>query len=105
MLPFSLPVFVIHGGHDQPTVGTGTSRAAPTSPLHLLAQAGLVTYFGQSPCSTNIEAAPIVLQKGQTRLALYGLGNVCDEVLREKGVKWLGPQLQQQRHLHLHLDV
>ncbi|CDF34259.1 unnamed protein product [Chondrus crispus] len=86
----SLPVFVIHGGHDQPTVqtGTGRARAAPTSSLHLLAQAGLVTYFGQSPCSTNIEVAPILLQKGQKRLALYGLGNVSDE-----------------RHLHLHLDV
>lgn len=86
----SLPVFVIHGNHDDPT-------GAPTlSAIDILAESGLVTYFGKMSNAKRIDIAPILLQKGRTALALYGLGNVRDEILhqtwaRERNVKWLSP--------------
>ncbi|CAN8065665.1 unnamed protein product [Agarophyton chilense] len=89
----SLPVFVIHGNHDDPTGGTGLEAL---SAIDLLSQAGLVTYFGKMSTSKKIDIFPILLQKGQTRLALYGLGNIRDEVLydtwaRQRNVKWHSP--------------
>lgn len=101
----SLPVFVIHGNHDDPTGGTGLEAL---SSLDLLSHAGLITYFGRAVSSKKVEIAPILLQKGQTALALYGLGNIRDEALydtwaRQKRVKWLSPaqppNYQQDRHL------
>lgn len=89
----SLPVFVIHGNHDDPTGGAGLDAL---SALDLLAEAGLVTYFGKMGNSKRIEVSPILLQKGRTALALYGIGNIRDEVLyqtwaKERNVKWLSP--------------
>lgn len=89
----SLPVFVIHGNHDDPTGATGLEAL---SALDVLAEAGLITYFGKVASSKRIELAPIMLTKGHTALALYGLGNVRDEVLyhtwaKEGNVKWLSP--------------
>ncbi|CDF35204.1 unnamed protein product [Chondrus crispus] len=103
----SLPVFVIHGNHDDPTGGTGLEAL---SSLDLLAQAGLITYFGRAVSSKKVEVAPILLQKGQTALALYGLGNVRDEVLydtwaRQKRVKWLSPEQPANLQAERHLDV
>eukprot|EP00178_Gracilaria_changii_P004219 TRINITY_DN165_c0_g1_i1.p1 TRINITY_DN165_c0_g1~~TRINITY_DN165_c0_g1_i1.p1 ORF type:complete len:828 (+),score=152.73 TRINITY_DN165_c0_g1_i1:351-2834(+) len=90
----SLPVFVIHGNHDDPTGGTGLEAL---SALDVLSEAALVTYFGKISTSKKIDILPILLQKGQTRLALYGLGNVRDEVLfdtwaRQRNVKWHSPE-------------
>lgn len=90
----SLPVFVIHGNHDDPTGGAGPDAL---SALDLLEKAGLITYFGRAFSSKVIQVAPILLQKGHTALALYGLGNIRDEILydtwaRQKRVKWLSPR-------------
>ena len=90
----SLPVFAIHGNHDDPTGGTGLDAL---SSLDLLAETGLITYFGKTATSKKIEVAPILLQKGRTGLALYGLGNVRDEILydtwaKQRNVKWLSPE-------------
>lgn len=105
-LAVSLPVFVIHGNHDDPTGATGLQAL---SALDILSEAGLVTYFGKVPNSKRIEVSPILLQKGRTALALYGIGNVRDEVLyqtwaKEHEVKWLSPMQNpadraRQRHL------
>eukprot|EP00177_Eucheuma_denticulatum_P008049 GFKZ01014655.1.p1 GENE.GFKZ01014655.1~~GFKZ01014655.1.p1 ORF type:complete len:858 (+),score=135.79 GFKZ01014655.1:154-2574(+) len=89
----SLPVFVIHGNHDDPTGGVGPDAL---SALDLLESAGLITYFGKAVSSKKIQIAPVLLQKGQTGLALYGLGNIRDEILydtwaKQKRVKWLSP--------------
>lgn len=89
----SLPVFAIHGNHDDPTGATGLEAL---SALDVLAEAGLITYFGKVASSKRIELAPIMLTKGHTALSLYGLGNVRDEVLyhtwaKEGNVKWLSP--------------
>lgn len=71
----SIPVFSIHGNHDDPT-GDGNYAA-----LDLLAVSGLMNYFGRTPQSDNIHVRPVLLQKGRTKLALYGLSNVRDERL------------------------
>ena len=88
----SIPVFSIHGNHDDPS-GEGHFCS-----LDLLQVAGLVNYFGRVPEADNIEAKPILLQKGQTRLAMYGLGNVRDErmfrTFRDHKVKWFRPNVE-----------
>lgn len=88
----SIPVFSIHGNHDDPT-GDGHLCS-----LDLLQVAGLVNYFGRIQEVDNIQAKPILLQKGQTKLALYGLSNVRDERMhrsfRDNQVKWFRPNVQ-----------
>lgn len=85
----ALPVFAIHGNHDDPT-GEGN-----LSSLDLLATAGLLNYFGKAASVDDITMTPILLQKGATRLALYGLGAVRDERLHrtflQRKVKMLRP--------------
>ena len=88
----SIPVFSIHGNHDDPT-GEGHLAA-----LDLLQTAGLVNYYGRTPESDNIEVKPVLLQKGFTKLALYGMSNVRDERLyrtfRDHKVKFFQPGVQ-----------
>ncbi|OQS04777.1 double-strand break repair protein [Thraustotheca clavata] len=72
-----LPIFSIHGNHDDPTGEAGRSLAA----LDLLSAANLVNYFGKSDRVDEIEVFPILLEKGSTKLAVYGLGNMRDERL------------------------
>ncbi|KAF5208573.1 putative double-strand break repair protein [Clavispora lusitaniae] len=75
-LNVAVPVFAISGNHDDAT-GSGL-----LSPLDVVAATGLVNYFGQIPRDDKISLAPILLQKGTTRLALYGLNNLRDERLQ-----------------------
>ncbi|ORX55853.1 DNA repair exonuclease [Piromyces finnis] len=89
-LNISLPIFSIHGNHDDPS-GDGNLCA-----LDVLSASGLINYFGKSNQVDNIEISPILLKKGKTRLALYGLGNIRDERLYRtflrKNVKMLRPK-------------
>lgn len=53
--------------------------------------AGLLNYFGKSntTCDQGIDIVPVLLQKGRTKLAIYGLGAIKDERLYnmfEKGL-------------------
>jgi len=88
-LNVSLPVFSIHGNHDDPS-GDGNLCA-----LDLLAMNGLVNYFGRSEEIDNVVVKPILLQKGETRLALFGIGNIRDERLHQtflrRNVKMMRP--------------
>ncbi|KAL7905152.1 Mre11 DNA-binding presumed domain-containing protein [Trichoderma velutinum] len=88
----SIPVFSIHGNHDDPS-GDGNYCS-----LDLLQAAGLLNYYGRVAEADNIEAKPILLQKGDTKLALYGLSNVRDErmfrTFRDHKVKWFRPGAQ-----------
>jgi double-strand break repair protein MRE11 len=70
-----LPFFTVHGNHDDPA-GSGALSA-----LDLLSVANFVNYFGKVASVDNIALYPILLQKGLTRVALYGLGNIRDERL------------------------
>ena len=88
----SIPLFSIHGNHDDPS-GEGHFAA-----LDILAVSGLVNYFGRASTSDNINVKPLLIQKGGTKLALYGLSNVRDERLfhtfREGKVKFYQPRTQ-----------
>ncbi|KAF1347958.1 Mre11 DNA-binding presumed domain-containing protein [Delphinella strobiligena] len=88
----AIPVFSIHGNHDDPS-GEGHLAA-----LDLLQIAGLVNYYGRTPESDNILIKPVLLQKGRTKLALYGMSNVRDERLfrtfRDGKVKFFQPSAQ-----------
>ncbi|OAA78628.1 DNA repair protein rad32 [Akanthomyces lecanii RCEF 1005] len=88
----SIPVFSIHGNHDDPS-GDGNLCS-----LDLLQACGLLNYYGRVAEADNIEARPILLQKGETKLALFGLSNVRDErmfrTFRDHKVKWFKPSAE-----------
>lgn len=48
-----------------------------------LATNHLLTYFGGAPDVGEFSIGPIVLEKGSSKLALYGLGNFKDETLNK----------------------
>lgn len=95
----AIPVFSIHGNHDDPT-GDGHYCS-----LDLLQVSGLLNYYGRIPESDKIEVKPCLLQKGQTKLALYGLSNVRDERLfrtfRDGNVKFFSPGQQKKDWFNL----
>lgn len=70
-----IPVFAIHGNHDDPS---GSSNLCSLDLLHVT---GLLNYFGKVKDVDDIQLAPILLAKGTTKLALYGLGSIRDERL------------------------
>lgn len=71
-LNVALPVFTIHGVHDDPA-GIG-ARSDGLGILNVLHSTGLLNYFGKAVGSDEITIDPILLQKGITKLALFGLG-------------------------------
>lgn len=89
-LNVATPVFSVHGNHDDPT-GQGNLCA-----LDLLHTAGFVNYFGKTTSLEKIELSPLLLQKGTTKLALYGMGSIRDERLHRmflhKNVTMLRPK-------------
>lgn len=95
----AIPVFSIHGNHDDPS-GDGHFCS-----LDLLQAAGLVNYFGRVPEADNIQVKPILLQKGKTKLALYGLSNVRDErmhrTFRDNKVRFYRPNQQKTEWFNL----
>ncbi|KAF2798346.1 DNA repair exonuclease [Melanomma pulvis-pyrius CBS 109.77] len=95
----AIPVFAIHGNHDDPS-GEGSFSA-----LDLLQVSGLVNYYGRSLESDKIAVKPVLLQKGGTKLALYGLSNVRDERLfrtfRDGGAKFFQPGTQKDEWFNL----
>jgi double-strand break repair protein MRE11 len=94
----SLPVFSIHGNHDDPTREGGHESLAA---MDLLSVTNLVNYFGKSNEVDNIEITPILFRKQGTCIALYGLGAVRDERLNrmwnQKKVKFVRPNEEQGR--------
>lgn len=69
------PVFSIHGNHDDPCGFGGLSS------LDLLSTSGLVNYFGRCDDVTTIDIKPILMKKGSSQLALYGLSHIHDNRL------------------------
>ncbi|XP_077154552.1 double-strand break repair protein MRE11 isoform X1 [Ranitomeya variabilis] len=74
-LNISIPTFSVHGNHDDPTGADGLCA------LDLLSCAGLVNHFGRSTSVEKIDISPVLLQKGRTKIAMYGLGSIPDERL------------------------
>ncbi|OOG00682.1 hypothetical protein ASPCADRAFT_158962, partial [Aspergillus carbonarius ITEM 5010] len=95
----AIPIFSIHGNHDDPS-GEGHLAA-----LDLLQVSGLLNYYGRTPESDNIQIRPVLLQKGRTKLALYGMSNVRDERLfrtfRDNKVKFYQPSIQKEDWFNL----
>ncbi|KLO15537.1 DNA repair exonuclease [Schizopora paradoxa] len=101
----SIPVFSIHGNHDDPQ-GAGPEGALCA--LDLLSVTGLLNYMGKidlptsadidpsNPDSTGIVVRPVLVRKGNTRLGMYGVGNVKDArmhyELRSNRVKMYMPK-------------
>jgi double-strand break repair protein MRE11 len=86
----SIPVFTIHGNHDDPTGDRSLSS------IDLLGVANLLNYFGKTNDVEKITISPLLLEKGTTKLALYGLGSIRDERLNRtfhrKNVTFLRPK-------------
>lgn len=86
----AIPVFAISGNHDD----SGGS-AVKLSPMDVLSISGLVNYYGRVVENDNITVTPVLMKKGSTKVALYGISNVRDERLhrtfRDGKVKFLRP--------------
>ncbi len=95
----AIPIFSIHGNHDDPS-GEGRLCA-----LDILESAGLINYFGRVPQNDDITVTPVLLQKGRTKVALYGLSNVRDERLHRSfkagKVNFLRPSEEQDAWFNL----
>ncbi|KAI9670431.1 MAG: meiotic recombination [Trizodia sp. TS-e1964] len=89
----AIPVFSIHGNHDDPS---GENQLCA---LDLLQVSGYVNYYGRHNESDKINVKPILLQKGNTKLAMYGMSNVRDERLhrtfRTGNVTFFKPSIQE----------
>ncbi|EJD05327.1 DNA repair exonuclease [Fomitiporia mediterranea MF3/22] len=100
-----IPVFSIHGNHDDPQ-GAGPEGALCA--LDLLSVTGLLNYMGKIDLPTTdaeaqtagIAVKPVLLKKGDTRLGLYGIGNVKDArmhfELRSNRVRMFMPRDKQE---------
>jgi len=90
-----LPIFAIHGNHDDPTRDGGTDTDMLAA-LDLLSVSNLVNYFGTVDQVDNVNISPILINKGTTNVALYGMGNLRDERLnrmwQSKKVRFLKPK-------------
>lgn len=89
----SIPVFGIAGNHDD---ASGDSLLCP---MDLLQVTGLVNHFGKVLEADKINMVPLLFQKGNTKLALYGLASVRDERLfrtfKEGNVKFEVPTMRE----------
>ena len=74
-LSVKLPIFIIHGNHDDP------SGLEYLSNIDLMNSNNYVNYFGKVTNIEEIEVVPILFVKGKTKIALYGIGNMKDERL------------------------
>uniref|UniRef100_A0AC35FQW7 Mre11 DNA-binding domain-containing protein n=1 Tax=Panagrolaimus sp. PS1159 TaxID=55785 RepID=A0AC35FQW7_9BILA len=70
-----LPIFSIHGNHDD---FSGKGLMA----LDILHDAGLVNLFGKFNSVENIVVKPVLLKKGDAKVALYGIGSQRDDRLQ-----------------------
>ncbi|EDR28118.1 double-strand break repair protein MRE11A, putative [Entamoeba dispar SAW760] len=88
------PMYVIHGNHDIPS---GLEHVAG---LDILQTAGLVNFIGKAEDISKIDnttdqtilhLSPILLQKGTTRIALYGMSYKKNEEMHRL---WASSQVQ-----------
>ncbi|KAH3667831.1 hypothetical protein WICMUC_005231 [Wickerhamomyces mucosus] len=95
----SIPMFAISGNHDEAS-GNGL-----LSPLDILNASGLLNHFGKNSQSDLVEISPILLQKGSTKLSLYGLANIRDERIKrtfeEENVKFKIPENRENEFFNL----
>lgn len=90
-LRVSLPIFIIHGNHDEPAAQSNVS------PLDLMSISHFLNYFGKATwAGDRLVVKPIRLRKGRTTLLLYGIGHMKNEKLhrlfREKLIDFEQPE-------------
>ena len=56
-------------------------QEANLSAVDILDVSNFINYFGKATDIEDIQLSPVLLQKGNTKLALYGLGSCKDERL------------------------
>lgn len=71
----AIPVFSIHGNHDDPSGYGGLSS------VDILSTSGVLNYFGRCDDLEKVEIDPVLLKKGQSQLAIYGLSHIHDNRL------------------------
>uniref|UniRef100_A0A6G3MH66 Double-strand break repair protein MRE11 (Trinotate prediction) n=1 Tax=Henneguya salminicola TaxID=69463 RepID=A0A6G3MH66_HENSL len=76
-LNISIPLFSIHGNHDDPIGMEGLCS------LDIFSNAGLVNYFGKIQSSEKISIKPVMFRKGDSNLSIYGLGSLKDSRLQK----------------------
>ena len=85
-----LPIFTIHGNHDDPC------GLEYKSNIDMLSENNLVNYFGKITNFEEIEVEPVLFIKGETKIALYGIGHLKDERLNiafeEKKIRFKRPK-------------
>lgn len=73
--------------------------------MDILGVSNFVNYFGKVEDVSDITVYPILLRKGETYLALYGLGNIRDERLYrtfiQKKVQFMRPVEAQEKWFNL----
>ena len=101
-----LPIFAIHGNHDDPTRDCHDQNLAA---LDLFSISNFVNYFGKCNEVDNIEITPILIKKNDCYIALYGLGAIRDERLNrmwnQKKVKFIRPTEEQGKDLFFNIFV
>lgn len=69
------------------------------SALDLLSVSNLINYFGRQDRVDDVNISPVLLQKGDTKVALYGMGSMRDERLNRmwqgKKVRFLKPESEE----------
>ncbi|KAF1780674.1 Metallo-dependent phosphatase-like [Phytophthora cactorum] len=66
---------------ELPIFKGGGDATQSLAALDLMSAANLVNYFGKSEKVDAVEVFPVLITKGNTRVAIYGLGNMRDERL------------------------
>ncbi|VDM32314.1 unnamed protein product [Hydatigera taeniaeformis] len=88
-LNIGIPIFAIHGNHDDPS---GIGNVCPPDLLHTC---GFINLFGKYNCVEELKVSPLLLRKGSTHLAIYGIGAIREERLhrlfRDNKVTFLRP--------------
>lgn len=88
-LSIELPIFIIHGNHDDPSGLENFSSIDIYSGKE-------VNYFGKIYNYEEFEMYPILFVKGSTKIAVYGIGNIKDErlyiALQNKKVNFNRPE-------------
>ncbi|OMJ77611.1 hypothetical protein SteCoe_22784 [Stentor coeruleus] len=76
-IKISLPVFIVHGNHDDPSAETGVSA------LNIMQSANYLNYISGIYESDVLKLNPIVLKKQDTKIAIYGIGNMKEDKLNQ----------------------
>lgn len=98
-LNVSMPVFSIHGNHDDPT------GKNPVCFLETISASGLINYFGKYMDMDGFDINPVLLKKENTYLALYGLGSLPEERLHRlflhDKIKFIRPAKHTERFFNI----